>query len=341
MTSARKWVLMLVPALLITGVLLAKTLDRIAAPQPLRLLPDSPGVMYFDFQVLRQAGLFNSPIRYAPGYAKFIRHTGFNWERDLNQVAVSLRPTADYDTRAMLVATGNFPATLHAWIRRRAERKWTLQGRRFYQMQGLNRPLIVTWLSRRELALTNGNAPASLQSILRRWGKLLPAAPKLLRGMSWTARRQDFLVAAMQPTAWPSRMLQGKPEANIFQGMRKVRITARRTAHGPRLRLLAEAASPEHARMLAAELTTLRLVMLSSTAPLQASAPPGRAHSKAKRAAAALNGARLHALLTGIVIRQAKNRVNVRLIIPMRDLRAWFTPHTLKQLAPELPKRGS
>ncbi len=328
MQRPRFWIWVLSPIVLIAGALMAKTLQRVDMPQPLRLLPDAPAIIYFDLRPLRQAGVFNKPVAYDPSYAQFIRQTGFNWERNVDQVALGLQPAAGV-SRATLVLTGRFPSRLHAWIRQHARRTWMLHGQHFFEIQGLHRPLILTWLGSSELALSNRPAPASLTPLLRRWHRLLPApAPALLSDLSWTARRQDFFLAAVRPSAWPASLRRQQPGLNLFQHARRLRLSARSTPHGPKLSLLVQSATAEQARNLAAELATLQQIFLNSGGPSPSertlSGPQARSAAPAPDRALAAMDPRLRALLTGITVQHAGDRVWLRLVVPKRDLLAWF-----------------
>ena len=78
------------------------------------LPPDTHTVIYSDFAALRQtpfiAGLRDwapTPQQVDPEYAQFLRDTGFNYERDLDRIAVALIPRAQ-GTTYLVVADGRF-----------------------------------------------------------------------------------------------------------------------------------------------------------------------------------------------------------------------------------------
>ncbi len=318
-----------------------RALKRPATPPPLRLLPNSPGVIYFDLRPLRAEGLFRTPVAPAPSYARFLRETGFNWEHDLDQVAMALWPLPN-DTRALMVMTGRFSPRMHAWIEKQAQRRWTIHGRQFFRIEGLHRPLVLSWLSRGELALSNQPAPSSLQPLLQRWeGAHATPLPRLLRDLNWSRRRRDFLLAAMQPSAWPTSVHQARPELNLFQGARRLRLSAQAGAAGPRLSLQVDAANLEQARNLAAELITLRLMLLN--------AAPSRANGAQEAAPAAAPNPKLTGLAAGLgklvshsSVHRVRNRVWLRLQVPINELRAWFNAqqvHLAPKLAPQQQPR--
>jgi hypothetical protein len=62
-----------------------------APPEVARLLPESDGIVYINFEPLRAAMHFDQhPVQHDAGYQRFIDATGFVFERDLHQAAISM-----------------------------------------------------------------------------------------------------------------------------------------------------------------------------------------------------------------------------------------------------------
>jgi len=62
-----------------------------APPEVARLLPESDGIVYINFEPLRAAMQFDQhPVQHDAGYQRFIDATGFVFERDLHQAAISM-----------------------------------------------------------------------------------------------------------------------------------------------------------------------------------------------------------------------------------------------------------
>jgi hypothetical protein len=63
-----------------------------AAPEPARLLPEADAYAYLNLRPLRMAGVIgNRPLASAePEYEEFVRQTGFQFERDLDEAAVAI-----------------------------------------------------------------------------------------------------------------------------------------------------------------------------------------------------------------------------------------------------------
>lgn len=63
-----------------------------AAPEAARLLPESDAVLYINLRLMRLAHVFGEapPVSYDPDYDQFVKETGFQFERDLDQAAFAL-----------------------------------------------------------------------------------------------------------------------------------------------------------------------------------------------------------------------------------------------------------
>ena len=99
----------LAAAAFIAGMLL---LRRGQAPEAARLLPSADAYLYVDLTPLRTAGLFkNAPSNMDPDYAQFVRDTGFQFERDLDEAgfAIHLPPAA-------IAANGTTPETRYSEV---------------------------------------------------------------------------------------------------------------------------------------------------------------------------------------------------------------------------------
>ena len=88
----RNSIALLAVALVIAAISLAVYLRKRAAPEPARLLPSSDAVLYFNLKSVRRLTSFGSqPIgQREPEYEEFVRETGFQFERDLNEAAFAV-----------------------------------------------------------------------------------------------------------------------------------------------------------------------------------------------------------------------------------------------------------
>src|SRR5438270_9878565 len=63
------------------------------APEAARLLPESDAIIYLNLKPLRTAFHFgDKPVNHEPEYEQFVRQTGFQFERDLDEAAVAVHP---------------------------------------------------------------------------------------------------------------------------------------------------------------------------------------------------------------------------------------------------------
>jgi len=91
----RKRNLWLLIGLLIVVALIGTTIFLRAkgAPEAARLLPESDAVIYLNLKPLRTAFHFgDKPVNHEPEYEEFVRQTGFQFERDLDEAAVAVHP---------------------------------------------------------------------------------------------------------------------------------------------------------------------------------------------------------------------------------------------------------
>ncbi|MBI2682479.1 MAG: hypothetical protein HYX26_04560 [Acidobacteriales bacterium] len=69
------------------------------APAAARMLPDAEGIVYLDLRSIRLASDFSAPaISHEPEYEEFLSATGFQFERDLDELAIAVHapePTVD------------------------------------------------------------------------------------------------------------------------------------------------------------------------------------------------------------------------------------------------------
>jgi len=159
-----------------------------SVPVEVRALPAGDTLLYMDLQPLRQAGWLavGGNIQPAPAYAAFIKESGFEFERDLDRLAISLRgsPVQSDSTTAELA--GNFPAKFQAYLGQHAQRRLALDGAVGYQFPGWSRPdrpITVIPLGPRRLLVTNSVHP---QAVLRQAQTFHPFAPPLWRRPFWS-----------------------------------------------------------------------------------------------------------------------------------------------------------
>src|SRR5271167_3421913 len=88
----RLWVAFAVIVFIAGGILTAILLRKRAAPDAVRLLPDSDAVFYVNLEPIRLLTDFGKklPKDRDPQYEDFLRETGFEFERDLDKAAFAI-----------------------------------------------------------------------------------------------------------------------------------------------------------------------------------------------------------------------------------------------------------
>ena len=94
MRTRRKqlWVALAVVLVIAGGIVTAVLLRKRAAPDAVRLLPNSDAVLYINFEPIRLfTDLGRHPVKDRdPQYEDFVRQTGFEFERDLDKAALAI-----------------------------------------------------------------------------------------------------------------------------------------------------------------------------------------------------------------------------------------------------------
>jgi len=132
MRARRKqlWVAFAVVLVIAGGIVTAMLLRKRAAPDAVRLLPDSDAVFYINLEPVRLlTGLGKKPLHDRdPQYQEFINQTGFEFERDLDKAAFAIHygGTSDgksSETRYSEVFQGRFDgARVGQYLRKLAAR---------------------------------------------------------------------------------------------------------------------------------------------------------------------------------------------------------------------------
>ncbi len=92
MRIKRTFPILLAVAIVTAAVTLAVQLRKHAPPEPARLLPGADAFVYFDLSWMRRvnAGKELPAVSHDPEYERFIRETGFQFERDLDEAAFAV-----------------------------------------------------------------------------------------------------------------------------------------------------------------------------------------------------------------------------------------------------------
>src|SRR3569833_713076 len=166
---------LLVVAAVLILLAVAVFLRSKAPPEAARLLPESDGIVFVNLKPFRTffRKQLNPPTR-APEYQQFVDATGVDWEKDLNQAAISQHQMKDSSGPNGLVAysmvlvgklTG---ARLNSWLEANATSKESYAGHTVYSIPSEGRTVRVTQVGYDMLAVSNFPTPEKIHSILDR-----------------------------------------------------------------------------------------------------------------------------------------------------------------------------
>jgi hypothetical protein len=124
----RLWVALAVVLVIAGGIVSAVLLRKRAAPDAVRLLPDSDAVLYINLEPIRLfTDLGKHPVKDRdPQYEDFVRQTGFEFERDLDKVALAIHYGTSIrgqstETRYSEILQGHFDSErVEAYLRKLA-----------------------------------------------------------------------------------------------------------------------------------------------------------------------------------------------------------------------------
>jgi hypothetical protein len=172
--------IIIIAVVLAVVVAIAATLllRRGRPPKAARLLPFADAYIYIDLVPLRTAGLFtNSPSTPDPEYAQFVRDTGFQFERDLDEAAfaVHLPPTvaanshAPAETRYSEVFVGRFDnAKIADYLRKTAASSKSYRNTIIYSIPLPGRTVRVVVLNKAMVAASNTESELAIDEIVDR-----------------------------------------------------------------------------------------------------------------------------------------------------------------------------
>ncbi len=197
MRKRRIWLAIgvVVVILLIAG---AVYLRKLAAPEVARLLPESEGVVYVNLSGFRLASAFvaspgSSPIAIArePEYEEFVRQTGFQFERDLDEVAIAIHPAEmtprplgpEMQRRFSEIFKARFDASrMNHYLHKLASGVEKYRNFDVFTIPHEGRTVRISILSVNLVAVSNISDPAVIRGMIDRHQKIaLPfGGPKLL-----------------------------------------------------------------------------------------------------------------------------------------------------------------
>jgi len=170
-TRRTLWIVAAVLVLLAVAIFLRSK----APPEAARLLPESDGIIYVNlkpFHTFLRKDL--KPPKRVPEYQAFVDATGFDWEKDLDQVAIGLHRMKNPNGPNGLVAysmvlVGNLTGKkLNAWLEAHSTARETYAGHTIYEIPSEGRTVRVTQIGYDMLGISNAPTPEQIHSMLDR-----------------------------------------------------------------------------------------------------------------------------------------------------------------------------
>lgn len=178
------------------AVVLAVQLRKSAPPEPARLLPGADAFFYANLSWVRRAGEGKPwfPVIHDPEYERFIRQTGFDFERDLDQAAFAVHYPESWpgggtggsapEPRYSEVFSGHFDsAKCRAYLRQTARSVENYNSIDIFTIPLEGRTFRVAILNVDTVAASNHDDPAVIHGIVDRSRRLASpfAGPAFLR----------------------------------------------------------------------------------------------------------------------------------------------------------------
>jgi len=315
MRLRRRFPIILGVLLIAAAVTLVVVLRKHAPPEAARLLPSADGFVYLNLQWMRRASLVGGlpAIVHDPEYERFIQSTGFDFERDLEQVAMAVHypsipsPAPEEDTRFSYVFVAKINGErLAEYLMKASGSIDDYRGAAIYNIPLEGRILRVAIIGVDTVTVSNHPDPMVIRGVIDRSRKLASpfGGPALLRqyykevpfaSLAWAVFRIQPALNLSGPTTGLS-FLFSKPAVAV------VSLRLLRAVH---LRAVGFAESEEEARHITDQLGAF----LNAFHTAQGNAPSANLDSDVK------------AMLDSVSVQQQKTRAILTAIVPPNFLR--------------------
>jgi len=181
----------LIVVLIAAGLTAIVLLRSQAPPEPARLLPGAEAFAYVDLKWVRRLDHLGQvpPVPHDPEYDEFIRQTGFQFERDLDEAAFAVHypgtPAAPgSETRFTEVFTGRWNSSrVAAYLSQLASSVDNYRGVQIFDIRLQGRTLRVAMLAVGTVVVSNSDDPQIVRGVIDRSRKLASpfGGPALLR----------------------------------------------------------------------------------------------------------------------------------------------------------------
>ena len=181
---------LLIPLIVLAIVVLVAAaifLRKAAPPEAVRLLPGAQAYVYINAGPLRRADIKIPPVQLDPDYETFVKQTGFQFERDIDEAAFAVHtppPNTPGENRYSEVFHAKFDSDkVRSYLHTLANRVDSYKDREIFNVPIEDRTVRVTLLGPDLVAISNVDDPLVIRGIVDRYKKLaLPfGGPKLIR----------------------------------------------------------------------------------------------------------------------------------------------------------------
>ena len=164
----------IVTVVLIAVILIAIQIRRHAAPEAVRLLPQADGIVYFDVKTVRRlTGFKPGQSSHDPEYQQLIDATGFEPERDLDEIAVGIHNSPTHETRFSYVFIGHYDfGKVSGYLKQVSRDVERYRDMDIYQIPVENRMVRVVLLGLDMAAVTNVDDSSVLRGMIDRYKEL-------------------------------------------------------------------------------------------------------------------------------------------------------------------------
>jgi hypothetical protein len=284
MRRFRRFRLLALSVLLVSAVVtVVVQLRKIAPPEGARLLPGADAFVYVDLQWARRATILSGlpQVQRTPEYDQFVKDSGIDFERDLEQAALAVHyPPAGSDgaSRYSTVLTGHINAAqLGSYFRRLARSTETDEGVEIYSIPLQGQTLRTAILGPDMVAISNHDDPAVLSGIVGRSRKRASpfGGPSFLRAYY---RRVPFaslawVIARVDPKTLDIHLGQTVVSAGLFLHSPAVVVASARVIRAVHVRAEAITASPDDAKALTERLDAYLALLRFSDAETPSGGP--------------------------------------------------------------------
>jgi hypothetical protein len=327
MRIRRTFPIVLAVAVVAAAIGLAVELRKLAPPEAARLLPGADAFFYLNLKSARHAnsGKELPAVSHDPEYERFIRETGFQFERDLDEAAFAIHYPSRWpgggtggtarEPRFSEVLEGKFHGErLSDYLRKISQSVENYHSVDIFTIPLQGRSLRVAVLSSDSVAASNHEDPAVIQGIVDRSKRRASpfGGPSLLRQYFKHVQLASlvWIVARLDPSAPGTSALSTvftKPTTVVISG--SVLSPLHLSADSVHLRAEAFSASADDARAIADKLT----LFLSLTRSAETSVRTQGSDVDIK------------ALFDSLKVRQEDERAILTASTPFASLRKMFT----------------